>query len=288
MTTSPTFNGAEFGETAPSGGSVTVQYSPGAVETSISFSGSSAAVGSTVTWNYVNSTYSVVYEGYYLNNGVDDPVIQFDSSYYYVLGVTTPGTYAITNAPYTACYAAGSMIATAEGERAVDALAIGDRVVTAAGALRPIRWIGRRAYAGRFLRANPGVQPVRFRAGSLGNGLPRRDLLVSPDHAMFLDGVLVPARCLLNGATITQERQDRIEYVHVELDSHDILLAEGAPSESFVDDGSRACFHNAAEYAALYPDLAPAPVYCARRVEQGPELEAIRRRLRPTADQRAA
>ena len=97
---------------------------------------------------------------------------------------------------------------------------------------------------------------------------------------MFLDGLLVPARHLVNNATIAREDgMDRVEYFHVELDTHDVILAEGAPSESFMDDDSRGVFHNAAEFDALYPDVKRGDGFCARRVERGVELEAIRRRL---------
>ncbi len=178
-----------------------------------------------------------------------------------------------------ACYCPGTLILTEAGERAVQTLAIGDMVVTASGERRAIKWLGSRSYAGRFLAANPTAQPVRFLAGSLGDCLPRRDLLVSPEHAMFLDGVLVPARCLVNGFTIVRQGVSQVDYHHVELDSHDLLLAEGSPSESFVDDESRGMFHNAHEFAALYPDAPRADGYCARRLEQGTELEVIRRRL---------
>ncbi len=179
-----------------------------------------------------------------------------------------------------ACYCPGTLILTDGDETPVEALAIGDTVVTASGEHRPVRWIGHRSYSGRFLTANPGLQPVLLRAGSLGDGLPGRDLRVSPLHAMFLDGVLVPAGLLVNGSTIVREQVERVDYLHVELDRHDLLLAEGAPSESYVDDDNRSLFHNAAERAAMYPGWKRQPaVYCAPRVESGFTLEAVRARL---------
>ncbi len=180
-----------------------------------------------------------------------------------------------------ACFVRGTRIGVPGGEADVAALAIGDAVLTAAGAARPVRWIGTRSYAGRFLAANRDVQPVCIRAGALGDGLPRRDLLVSPSHAMLLDGCLVPAACLVDGAGIVRVRDlSRVDYFHVELDTHDAILAEGAATESFLDDGSRGVFHNAGSYAAGYPEALPArPAYCAPRVESGFALQAIRRRI---------
>ena len=181
----------------------------------------------------------------------------------------------------TPCYCRGTRILTDRGEVAVEDLRIGDRLLTLAGAMRPIRWIGRRSYAGRFAAGNRDVLPVLFRTGALADGVPRRDLFVSPLHAMYLDGVLIPASALVNGDTIVQmEAVDRVDYFHLELETHDVILAEGAPSETFVDDDSRGMFHNAAEYRLLYPDAGHAPArYCAPRVEEGEALEAVRRRL---------
>lgn len=167
-----------------------------------------------------------------------------------------------------ACFRRGTHILTAAGEIAVEELAIGDAVATLSGELRPIKWIGRRAYDPCFIAGNRAVLPIRIAAGTFGQGVPARDLWLSPEHALYLDGNLIPARLLVDGCTITQvERIEALEYFHIELESHDILLVEGVPAESYVDCDNREMFHNVAEFATLYPgDRSASPQFCAPRL----------------------
>jgi len=183
-----------------------------------------------------------------------------------------------------ACYCRGTLIATADGEVPVETLEIGDDVVTACGASRPIKWIGKRSYAGHFIMGRSDILPVCIKAGALGDNVPKRDLWISPHHAMHFGeqgGVLVEAKDLVNGVSIVQiEAVDKVEYFHIELESHDVIVAEGALSETFLDDDSRAMFHNAHEYETLYAEAPAAAVqYCAPRCDSGYELEAVRRAI---------
>lgn len=188
-----------------------------------------------------------------------------------------------------ACFTAGTRLATPDGERAVEALAAGDLVTTLEGGRR-IAWIGTRFYEAAMIRAEPWLRPVEIRRGALGRGLPRRDLRVSPEHAMLLEGMLVRAAALVNGRTIFHASVDGdVTYFHVELENeHGILLAEGAPSESFRDEGSRALFDNAAEYTLAHGTTAALPPLAAPRVDEGYQLEAIRHRLAGSADEEPA
>jgi hypothetical protein len=182
----------------------------------------------------------------------------------------------------TPCYCRGTLILTETGEVPIEDLSIGDRVVTAAGWARPVKWIGRRSYDGRFITGNRNVLPIVVSAGALAEGLPARDLRVSPGHAFYLDDVLVSALLLVNGLTIIQAAAvERVDYFHLEFENHEIIFAEGAAAESYVESDNRRGFANFAEFAALYPDDArPSFCECATRVAaETPILEAIRQQL---------
>jgi Hint domain len=107
------------------------------------------------------------------------------------------------------------------------------------------------------------------------------EIRVSPEHALYIDGMLIPAAALTNDITIFQDQTvQEITYIHLELDGHAVIYAEGAASESFVDDESRGMFDNAHECRALNPTASCEPVsFCAPRVEEGVELEVVRQRL---------
>jgi hypothetical protein len=185
-----------------------------------------------------------------------------------------------------ACFATGTHIRTPRGETGVEALKVGDSVLTLSGVEQVVKWVGeRRVNCRRHPRPNE-VMPVRIKANAFGENLPLRDLLVSPGHSLYVDGVLIPAGFLVNGATVVQEEVEHIHYHHIELDAHDVVLAEGLPAESYLDDENRHAFNNAGEFAALHPDLDPKSWEnaCAPRVMAGPQLTEVRQRLIDQAD----
>ncbi len=190
------------------------------------------------------------------------------------------------------CFAPGSHITTTDGEVRVEDLREGDIAILADGRRRPIRWIGHRTVQ---IARHPrpwDVQPIRIRADAFGPGRPYRDLRLSPDHAVFAHGQLVPIRHLVNGATITQEHAGEITYYHVELAAadgtaaHDILLAEGLPVESFLDTGNRAAFANGGPTTHLHPDFALRAWEanaCAPLLRDGAALADLRTELQAEA-----
>jgi len=194
--------------------------------------------------------------------------------------LTDPGD--VDQITYTApCYARGTRILTDRGEVAAEALRVGDNVVTASGVLRPIVWIGHRRVDISRHPDPAAVWPVRVSAGAFGEGLPRRDLWLSPGHNIASEGALMPISCLINGRSVAQIEQDSVEYWHVELRAHDVLLAEGLPAESYFDCGNRTAFANGGAFVEAHPDFQPrrAADTCLPVVDAGPAVTTTKARL---------
>jgi hypothetical protein len=217
-----------------------------------------------------------------------------------VLTVDNPGNALAENDIVVAtvpCFARGTRIATPEGPVAVEDLRIGDRVVTIDGQAAPVLWIGQRQVECARHPAPERVWPVRIAAGAFASRSPQRDLFLSPDHAVYAAGVLIPVKHLVNGTTVAQLAVDRVTYVHIELARHQVILAEGLPAETYLDTGDRAAFGTGGDAAMLHPvwggesrdvsliidALAYAPLQVA-----GPAVEQLRAQLAQRAVARLA
>jgi autotransporter passenger strand-loop-strand repeat protein/T5SS/PEP-CTERM-associated repeat protein len=153
-----------------------------------------------------------------------------------------------------ACFVGGTRIGTPDGAVAVEALRVGDLVVTGDGRRERVVWVGSRTVDCARHPEPEAVWPVRVRAGAFGVGSPARDLWLSPDHAVFVEEVLVPVRLLVNGGSIRQVERSRVVYHHVELRHHEVILAEGLTVESYLDVGDRGNFSEH-DTVRLFPDF---------------------------------
>lgn len=178
-----------------------------------------------------------------------------------------------TSIPYAdvACFVKGTLIRTASGDRPVETLAVGDLIETLDHGAQPIRWIGQSDLSGRELLIRPHLRPIRIRANSFGPGLPKRDLAVSPQHRIMVDGwrlqlhlgldqALAPAKALVghDGVAVDRDCAD-VSYFHFMFDRHEVVISEGMPSESFlfgdtIRDGMDLA--QSQEIMELFPELA--------------------------------
>lgn len=142
------------------------------------------------------------------------------------------------------CFTPGTLIATPKGEVPVETLRAGDRIITRDNGIQEIRWVGQKALDYIDLAANPHLKPVLIRAGSLGNGLPERDMMVSPNHRMLVANdrtalyfdeheVLVSAKHLITSAGVQTVESLGTTYIHFMFDRHEVVLGNGAWTESF-------------------------------------------------------
>jgi Hint domain-containing protein len=201
-----------------------------------------------------------------------------------VLARTKPAQAAVCAAALRCnCFLKGTRILTAEGECKVEDLAIGDVLPAMFGGTRTIQWIGRYPLK-KSDRSKPWVRdawPVRIAPSALAPSVPRADLYVTGWHALFIDGLLVPAGYLINGTTITRyeaRAYDELEFFHIKLESHDVIYAEGAPVETLLEVDERAV--NFAEYFRRYgpPNTKETP--CAPLVSLGGRRGELKSRIR--------
>jgi Hint domain len=177
------------------------------------------------------------------------------------------------------CFRRGTRILTARGDVAVEDLTLGALVMTTNGAL-PIKWIGRKTFRrNAFASCHPCVMPIRVSRFAIDEQTPHRDLYLSQDHSLLVDGVLIPVKHLVNGSSIAfdddTKKSETIEYFAVELDTHEVIFAEGAAAETFRYAAGQITWDNLADYQSLYgehkviPAFAPICRYSGVRAEVG-------------------
>ncbi len=191
------------------------------------------------------------------------------------------------------CFTPGSRIATPRGEVPVESLKVGDKVITRDNGIQEIRWVGTRTLNHAELRRAPNLRPVLIKAGSLGEGLPERDMLVSPQHRMLMSDdhtqlyfeeseVLVAAKHLIDHKGIRYMDTLRTTYIHFMFDQHEVVLSDGAWTESF-QPGDQTLgamgIEQRDEIFALFPDLRQSAgigsYAAARKVLKGHEARLI-------------
>ena len=230
---------------------------------------SAALVGNTLTFHYpgllgLDTTASFTLQGIPAGS-----TITFDNT---------------TDTVVFACFLRGTRIATPYGEVAVEDLHPGDMVLTLNRGRSPIRWIGRRVIDPQMLDRPRDAWPIRVRQGALSDNVPHRDLLVSPDHCIFMRDALIPAKLLVNGTTIVQEeRAEPFEYFHIELESHDIVMADGLLCESYLDLGNRHMFLGPGVAAVLPMKPEGGCEHCYPPHYSGPIYDGIYRQIQKRA-----
>ena len=271
--------------------------------------------GSAITWDYTievtdgTNTYEVGVMDYDLNGNGTMQWPGPEQGYFIAfigdippLNTTLTVSSVTNNGPsipadsVVICFASGTLIDTPEGACKVEQLQVGDMVLTADNGAQPIRWIGASALDLRALALAPKLHPIRICAGALGDGLPKRDLLVSPQHRMLVrspsaarmlggDEVLIAAKKLGGMPGIAVDTvAEPVTYFHMLFDSHEVVFAEGAPAESLfagqeaLKSVGRAAYE---EIMTLFPELATdahAPAMARHSPTKAKQIDTLVRR----------
>jgi T5SS/PEP-CTERM-associated repeat protein len=244
---------------SPDFNSVLLPTAPGVAAYEVSFqnAGASWSVGQTVT----PGTTFIVPAGItatgvqFVAEDNNQNSLALPDGFIFEADFTSAGTFNGTLTESVACFRKGTLILTPVGQIPVEDLCEDDLVTTLSGQSMPIVWIGFRSVDCRPHPDPRKVWPVRIATGAFGLGQPHRDLWLSPDHAVFVDDVLIPIKCLINSASIEQIPEDRVTYYHIELAQHDVLLAEGLPAESYLGTDDRSKFRNDDKVMGVFPDF---------------------------------
>jgi hypothetical protein len=278
---------------ATASGILTANLPSGSFAMSLSSASISHAAGGVVEYMFQDAQQDITYQAYWTGN-LPTSINSIGLSVTTLPGGATdqyskdPNHSTVTSV-VVVCFAAGTLIRTPRKDVAVETLTAGDVIVTSSGAYRPVKWVGHRIIDCRSLPNATSVWPIRIAADAIAPGQPSQDLYVSPAHTICIDilgETLIHAGNLVNGASIAQVEVDTIDYWHVELESHDLLLANNLPAESYLEMGNREFF--AANGAALDTDEAhPARThadFCRPVMEPGSDLDFVRRRLLARAE----
>jgi hypothetical protein len=230
--------------------------------------------GSTTLANYETALESITYS---FNPGSSDATAggtDDTRTIEWAAGDNINNSIAVTSNIGVLCFCAGTLIATPRGEVPVENLREGDVVMTAHNGPREIRWIGTGKVLATRGRRGPAT-PVIVRRSALADGVPHQDLRVTKGHALYFDGVLIPVEELVNHRSILwDDHAQEVSLFHIELDTHDVLIANGAPAESYRDDGNRWLFQTTNSGWHLPPQTP-----CAPMLSGGTTVDTIWRRL---------
>lgn len=205
--------------------------------------------------------------------GILQPIASYD--------IPAGATYTYSNATdtltfLTPCFVRGTLIATPDGEIAVERLKAGTVISSLNNGAVAVKWVGNRSIDPKTLDKPRNDLPIRILAGAIAEDMPSRDLYVSPDHCMFVNGSLVPAKLLINGTTVSQPiTLNPVDYYHIELEQHDVIWANGAMAETYLDLGNRHVFLEPGVLQFTSPKAYDAKA-CYPLAYSGPAVDAAR------------